>query len=77
LPFVYPLVLYTGSGKYTAPLDLWGLFKDRELAKKVYTEPFQLIDTQKIDDNEMLERPWSGIMEYFLKYVRKGNLQPF
>ncbi len=77
LPFIYPMVFYAGLEKYNAPLDLWSLFTDPVLAKKLHTESFQLIELQKIEDEELRKRVWSGVMEYVMKRIFAQDILPF
>ncbi|AIF81042.1 transposase [endosymbiont of Acanthamoeba sp. UWC8] len=77
LPFVYPMIFYAGLEKYTAPLDLWSLFDDPSLAKQIYNDPFQLIEVQKIEDDELRKRVWSGVMEYVMKRIFARDILPF
>lgn len=77
LPLVYPMVLYPGKEKYNYPTDLWGLYKDPTLAKAFFTEPFQLIELQKIKDSELKKRVWSGVMEYLMKRIYEKDIYPY
>jgi predicted transposase/invertase (TIGR01784 family) len=44
IPLIFPLVVYAGEAKYTAPKNLWALFNNPELAKKLLTEDHALVD---------------------------------
>jgi predicted transposase/invertase (TIGR01784 family) len=77
LPFVYPLIFFTGTGNYNAPLDLWSLFRDPEFAKSIFMGPYRLIELQKIDDQELQSKLWSGVMSYVMKQVWSEEILPF
>jgi predicted transposase/invertase (TIGR01784 family) len=54
LPIVYPLVIYTGKKPWDAPRVIYDLFGDqKELAKQVLSQPYQLIDVHRISDAEL------------------------
>ncbi|KJV62793.1 Rpn family recombination-promoting nuclease/putative transposase [Rickettsia amblyommatis] len=46
LPLVYNLVIYNGKEIYNAPRNLWSLFTDSVMAKKLMAEDYQLVDLQ-------------------------------
>ena len=74
LPLVYPLVLYNGTRKYDAPLNIWELFGNKELAKNFWVNDYQLINVHEIPDEELKKRVWSGILEFFLKHINERQL---
>jgi predicted transposase/invertase (TIGR01784 family) len=40
LPLVYPMVIYTGDEPWDAPLDIFPLFGDEELARELLFKPY-------------------------------------
>lgn len=71
LPVVYPLVIYNGEEPWDAPREIFGLFgEQKELAKQLFLQPYQLVDVQRLSDKELQERMWSGLVEFILKYRR-------
>jgi predicted transposase/invertase (TIGR01784 family) len=69
LPVVLPLVLYTGTAPWTAPLTIFPLFGEQaELARSVWGAPYTLIDVCRIEDNDLLRDQLSGIVQYAFKY---------
>ncbi len=64
---VYNLVIYNGKEVYTAPRNLWSLFTDVVIAKKVMTEDYQLVDLQSMSDDEIMKKKHVGMLEYMLK----------
>ena len=68
LPLIYPIIVYTGKKKYTAPRSFYELFKNEELAKKFFTEPVKVIDVHEIKDEELKERYLDTIM-YIMRHI--------
>ena len=69
LPLVYPCVLYNGSRAYSYTTDLFDLFQNPEMARKIFLKPFQLIDLTQLADDDLKKESLLGIMEMLLKYV--------
>lgn len=74
LPLVYNLVIYNGKEVYDAPRNLWDLFKDGSLAKKLMIEDYQLIDLQSMSDDEIIKKKHLGMMEYMLKNIHMRDM---
>ena len=78
LPFVYPMIVYTGSDPWTAPLDIFPLFGDHQrLAQEWFLKPFQLSNIHETNDNEIRRRQWCGIVEFALKYKKVRDFEKF
>jgi predicted transposase/invertase (TIGR01784 family) len=77
LPLIYPLIFYTGTKKYNAPLDLWSLYHDPDLAKSFWVNPFQVIELQTIEDEKLRQHLWSGVMSYIMKRIYSKDIFPF
>ncbi|XVN41586.1 MAG: Rpn family recombination-promoting nuclease/putative transposase [Rickettsia endosymbiont of Argas persicus] len=73
-PFVYPLIFYNGGEKYNAPRNLWELFEHSELVKTAWTNDYQLINVHDIPDEELKEKAWSGILQFFMKHIHERDL---
>lgn len=76
LPIVYPLVFYHGQDPYRHTNDLFELFAEPDLARKIVFQPFELIDVGRIPDAELREHVWSGVMELTLKYIFARDIMP-
>ncbi|OZG32046.1 transposase [Rickettsia endosymbiont of Culicoides newsteadi] len=74
LPLVYNLVIYNGKEVYTAPRNLWSLFTDAVIAKKVMTEDYQLVDLQSMSDDEIMKKKHIGMLEYMLKHIHQRDI---
>ena len=75
LPIVYTMVVYTGEDIWTAPHDIVDLLPEpKALARDVFYSTYQLVDLQRMSDEEMHQHSWSGMVEFALKYRRKREL---
>lgn len=78
LPIVYPLVIYTGEKPWDAPREIFELFgEQRDLAKQLLLQPYQLVDVQCFSDEELQKHQWSGLVEFILKYRRLQNFEQY
>ena len=78
LPFVYPLILYSGAKPYTYSMDLYDLYgSNKDLAKKTMGNPYHLIDLTKLPDEELQKYIWFGTMCLLAKHVHDADLLPF
>lgn len=78
LPIVYPLIFYNGKTPYSATTRFFDLFGSQaELAQKIFTEDFRLIDVRKIEDEELRRYRWAGILEYVMKHRLVANVMEF
>lgn len=78
IPFVFPLVLYTGSKPYPYSMDLFDLYgSNKQLAKETLSNPYQLIDLTKLPDEELQKYIWFGTMCLLAKHIHDADLLPF
>lgn len=78
LPIVYPLVIYSGDKVWTASLDIYELFGEQcKLAKQIFLQPYQLVDINRINDDELRQHLWSGIMAFALKNKETKHFSQF
>lgn len=75
-PFIYPLVYSNDHKKYTAPLNLWGLFENSELVKSTWSNDYQLINLRDISDEKLKENPWLAPLQILMKYINEPDLLP-
>lgn len=76
LPIVYCVVFYTGEKPYTATLDLFDLFgANKQLALATLFKPYQLIDINQIEDEELKNHIKAGLFEFLMKRARQLNLK--
>lgn len=77
LPFIYPLILYTGDKPYPYSMDLWDMFgSEKDLAKETMMNPYPLIDLTQVSDDELKKYLWFGTMALILKHVHDSDILP-
>jgi len=78
LPLVYPMVIYHGTQPWSYSTDIRDLIDaPRELIDRYFLQPFHLVDLGKIDDEEIKNHAWAGIMEFALKHIFKRDVLPY
>jgi predicted transposase/invertase (TIGR01784 family) len=78
LPLVYPLVVYTGEKSWDAPLSVFDLFGENKiLAEQIFLKPYQLIDVQRINDEDLYKNTWIGLTEFALKHQKTRDFNRF
>ena len=76
LPVVIPMVLYTGIEPWTAPLDIFPLFGEQEsLAHSLWPPSYELIDVQRLTDEELKTHNLSGLMEWVFKHAKARDFE--
>ena len=78
LPLIYPMVFYTGKTSYSYSTDIFDLFEpaNQQLAREIFLQPFELIEINKIPDEEMKQRVWLGILELSTKHIFARDILP-
>ena len=69
LPLIYPMVIYNGKKKHTAPRSLHEISEYPEIAKRLLFENYHLIDLSKFPDDALREKKWAGTMMFFMKHI--------
>lgn len=78
LPLIFPMVFYNGKQPYTASQDIFTLFGEQEaLAREIFLQPFTLIDVSLIEDEELRQHQWAGILEWCMMHVYKRDILPY
>ena len=78
LPLIYPMVFYHGKEPYTAPRSLAELIQaSPEIVQQILFQPFHLVDTHDISDEELRQRHWAGILLYLMKHVYARDIWPY
>ena len=72
LPIVYPITFFAGDKPYNAPMDLIELFaeSDRELARQILHNPFQLVDIKLTNDADFERHAMFKAFMLSMKYRR-------
>jgi predicted transposase/invertase (TIGR01784 family) len=76
LPVVLPLILYTGRRSYEYSTCFFDLFKERDLVKDIFLNPFKLIDLSKIPDEKLKKHLWTGVFTRVMKHIHDEDFLP-
>lgn len=79
LPFVYPMVFYTGNRAFNHSMDLFDLFgtpRRKALAKETLTQ-CRLIDLSQASDEELEKYRWFGTAALTMKHIYDSDIIPF
>jgi predicted transposase YdaD len=49
----------------------------KELVDKYFLKPFTLVDLTQIDDEQIKQKAWAGVMEFTLKHIFARDLLPY
>lgn len=75
LPVVVPILFYHGTTRpYPYSMCWFDAFSDAELAKRIYTEPFPLVDITAVSDDAILTHRRVAILEFLQKHIRQRDL---
>jgi predicted transposase/invertase (TIGR01784 family) len=68
-PIIWPCVFFNGDKPYNLTTRFLDMYSrgHRELAEKILTSPFQLIDLNDIEDDKLRSHVWCGLMEMAMK----------
>lgn len=78
IPLVIPLVVYHGIQPWNCSTNINDLVDaDKILVDKYFLKPFQLIDLNKITDEELQKQPWWGALALTLKHIYARNMTPY
>ncbi|WP_205411469.1 Rpn family recombination-promoting nuclease/putative transposase [Candidatus Fukatsuia endosymbiont of Tuberolachnus salignus] len=70
LPVVIPILFYHGeTSPYPYSMDWLDCFADRDLAQRVYSQPFPLVDVTTIPDEEILTHRSVALLELVQKHI--------
>jgi recombination-promoting nuclease RpnB len=77
IPLIIPLVIYHGQ-PYQFKRDVRDLVDaPKEIVEQYFLKPFQLVDLNEIQDEELKQHQWSGVMEFTLKHIFKRDMLPY
>lgn len=77
LPYVLPIVLYTGASGYRVAHSFFDLFYDPEFARELLSGGFKVVELNKVSDEDLKKRLYSGVMQLMLKNIRLPDILPF
>jgi predicted transposase/invertase (TIGR01784 family) len=77
IPLILPLVVYHGKQPWHYSTDMGDLVDaPKEWVEAYFLKPFTLIDLNKIEDEELKQRSWAGVMELTLKHIFARDMLP-
>ncbi len=75
LPLVIPLLFYHGErSPYPYSMNWPDCFRNPELAAKIYTRPFHLVDVKVLDDDEIMQHRRMGALTLLMKHSRSRDI---
>jgi predicted transposase/invertase (TIGR01784 family) len=74
LPLIFPEVVYSGTAKYTAPKNLWSLFDNPDLARKLLSEDHAIVNLQAMSDDEIAKKNHIALFEYVMKHIHMRDV---
>ncbi|HGJ5865495.1 Rpn family recombination-promoting nuclease/putative transposase [Arsenophonus nasoniae] len=75
LPLVFPILFYTGEkSPYPYSTDWLDCFSGRDIAEKIYTKPFKLVDVTTLDDGEIMQHRRMALLELIQKHIRRRDM---
>jgi recombination-promoting nuclease RpnB len=78
IPLVLPMVVYHGLQPWHYSKDICDLVDaPKEWVDAYFLKPFTLIDLNKIEDKELKQRAWVGVMELTLKHIFSKDMLPY
>ncbi|OSL84488.1 Rpn family recombination-promoting nuclease/putative transposase [Escherichia coli] len=75
LPLVIPVLFYHGErSPYPYTTDWLDCFDNPELARKIYTRPFPLVDVTVMDDGDIMQHRRMAALTLLMKHIRQRDL---
>ncbi|WGM03661.1 Rpn family recombination-promoting nuclease/putative transposase [Arsenophonus nasoniae] len=75
LPLVFPILFYCGDkSPYPYSTDWLDCFSGRDIAEKIYTKPFKLVDVTTLDDDEIMQHKRMALLELIQKHIRRRDM---
>lgn len=75
LPLVFPILFYCGDkSPHPYSTDWLDCFSGRDIAEKIYTKPFKLVDVTTLDDGEIMQHRRMALLELIQKHIRRRDM---
>ncbi|WGM03654.1 Rpn family recombination-promoting nuclease/putative transposase [Arsenophonus nasoniae] len=75
LPLVFPILFYCGEkSPHPYSTDWLDCFSGRDIAEKIYTKPFKLVDVTTLDDGEIMQHKRIALLELIQKHIRRRDM---
>ena len=75
LPLIMPTVVYAGEKKFNVPRNLFDLFEHPDMARKILTENYHLVNLQEMPDDEIERKRHLSLFEYILKHIKTRDIR--
>ncbi|MBS0350909.1 MAG: Rpn family recombination-promoting nuclease/putative transposase [Proteobacteria bacterium] len=76
-PLVYTIVYYNGQARWNYSRDIKDLIQAPvDLIARYALQPFQLIELNRIDDQELRRSLWAGVMSLAMKHIFDQDILP-
>ncbi|WP_334472874.1 Rpn family recombination-promoting nuclease/putative transposase [Arsenophonus sp. PmNCSU2021_1] len=75
LPLVFPILFYTCEQNPHPYSTNWlDCFSGRDIAEKIYTKPFKLVDVTTLEDDEIMKHKRMALLELVQKHIRRRDM---
>uniref|UniRef100_A0A3B0M7V2 Transposase (putative) YhgA-like domain-containing protein n=1 Tax=Arsenophonus endosymbiont of Trialeurodes vaporariorum TaxID=235567 RepID=A0A3B0M7V2_9GAMM len=75
LSMVFPILFYCGEkSPHPHSTDWLDCFSGRDIAEKIYTKPFKLVDVTTLDDGEIMQHKRMALLELIQKHIRRRDM---
>lgn len=75
LPLVFPILFYCGEqSPHPYSTDWLDCFSGRDIAEKIYTKPFKLVDVTTLDDGEIMQHRRMALLTLIQKHIRRRDM---
>ncbi|PAV02442.1 ISNCY family transposase [Arsenophonus sp. ENCA] len=75
LPLVFPILFYCGKkSPHPYSTDWLDCFSGRDIAEKIYTKPFKLVDVTTLEDDEIMKHKRMALLELVQKHIRRRDM---
>ncbi|PAV01332.1 ISNCY family transposase [Arsenophonus sp. ENCA] len=75
LPLVFPILFYCGEeSPHPYSTDWLDCFSGRDIAEKIYTKPFKLVDVTTLDDGEIMKHKRMALLTLIQKHIRRRDM---
>ncbi|MFS1539750.1 MAG: Rpn family recombination-promoting nuclease/putative transposase [Candidatus Phlomobacter fragariae] len=75
LPLVFPILFYCGEkSPHPYSTDWLDCFSGRDIAEKIYTKPFKLVDVTTLEDGEIMQHRRMALLELLQKHIRRRDM---
>ncbi|HGJ5876530.1 MAG TPA: Rpn family recombination-promoting nuclease/putative transposase [Arsenophonus sp.] len=75
LPLVFPILFYCGEkSPHPYSTDWLDCFSGRDIAEKIYTKPFKIVDVTTLEDGEIMQHRRMALLTLIQKHIRRRDM---